>query len=49
MDYYSLNMMFLFQEYFRDQVKPIADDLTWDDTGDHLEKLFFTFLKLILI
>lgn len=32
----------MIEEYFRDQVKPIADDLTWDDTGDHLEKLLRT-------
>ncbi|XP_058150075.1 glutamyl aminopeptidase [Dasypus novemcinctus] len=27
------------EEYFQRQVKPIADSLTWDDTGDHLTKL----------
>ncbi|XP_014400200.1 PREDICTED: glutamyl aminopeptidase [Myotis brandtii] len=27
------------EEYFRGQVKPVADALTWDDTGDHLTKL----------
>lgn len=29
----------LIEEYFRGQVKPVADLLTWDDTGDHLTKL----------
>ncbi|NWV09614.1 AMPE aminopeptidase, partial [Ptilonorhynchus violaceus] len=28
-----------FQSYFRDLVKPIVDQLTWDDSGDHLERL----------
>ncbi|XP_036121855.1 glutamyl aminopeptidase [Molossus molossus] len=27
------------EEYFRDQVKPVADDLAWEDTGDHITKL----------
>uniref|UniRef100_G1PC96 Aminopeptidase n=1 Tax=Myotis lucifugus TaxID=59463 RepID=G1PC96_MYOLU len=27
------------EEYFRGQVKPVADALAWDDTGDHLTKL----------
>lgn len=27
------------EEYFRGQVKPVADLLTWDDAGDHLTKL----------
>ncbi|KAF0884395.1 glutamyl aminopeptidase isoform X1 [Crocuta crocuta] len=27
------------QEYFQNQVKPIADFLGWNDTGDHLKKL----------
>lgn len=40
-------MVLLFQEYFQGQVKPVADVLAWDDTGDHLTKLFFTFFKLI--
>lgn len=29
----------LIEEYFRNQVKPIADSLAWTDTGDHLTKL----------
>ncbi|NXH18874.1 AMPE aminopeptidase, partial [Bucco capensis] len=29
----------LFQEYFRSQVKPIVDQLGWNDTGNHLERL----------
>ncbi|ELK36549.1 Glutamyl aminopeptidase [Myotis davidii] len=29
----------MIEEYFRGQVKPVADALTWDDTGDHLTKL----------
>lgn len=29
----------MIEKYFRDQVKPIADLLGWDDTGDHLTKL----------
>lgn len=29
----------LMQDYFKDQVKPAADSLGWDDTGDHLTKL----------
>lgn len=32
-------MVLLFQKYFRDQVKPIADSLGWNDNGDHLTKL----------
>ncbi|NWR66197.1 AMPE aminopeptidase, partial [Bucorvus abyssinicus] len=28
-----------FQEYFRNLVKPIVDQLLWDDTGGHLERL----------
>ncbi|NXG44487.1 AMPE aminopeptidase, partial [Psilopogon haemacephalus] len=28
-----------FQKYFRQQVKPIVDQLTWSDTGDHLDRL----------
>lgn len=32
-------MVLLFQKYFRDQVKPIADSLGWNDVGDHLTKL----------
>ncbi|RXM99098.1 Glutamyl aminopeptidase [Acipenser ruthenus] len=28
-----------FKTYFRDQVKPIADRLGWQDTGSHLERL----------
>ncbi|XP_012879258.1 PREDICTED: glutamyl aminopeptidase isoform X2 [Dipodomys ordii] len=27
------------EEYFRSQVKPIADSLTWEDTGSHITKL----------
>lgn len=27
------------EKYFRDQVKPIADSLGWNDVGDHLTKL----------
>lgn len=27
------------KEYFQQQVTPIADSLTWNDTGDHLTKL----------
>lgn len=38
--------MLLFQKYFRDQVKPIADILGWNDVGDHLTKLFFYLLKI---
>ncbi|CAK6432894.1 unnamed protein product [Pipistrellus nathusii] len=30
------------EEYFRGQVKPVADHLTWNDTGDHLTKLLRT-------
>ncbi|KAF6129876.1 glutamyl aminopeptidase [Phyllostomus discolor] len=29
----------MIEEYFRDQVKPVADVLTWNDTGDHLTRL----------
>uniref|UniRef100_A0A2R8M6Z0 Aminopeptidase n=1 Tax=Callithrix jacchus TaxID=9483 RepID=A0A2R8M6Z0_CALJA len=29
----------MIEEYFRVQVKPIADSLGWNDTGDHLTKL----------
>ncbi|XP_012369141.1 glutamyl aminopeptidase [Octodon degus] len=29
----------LIEEYFQSQVKPIADSLGWEDTGDHLTKL----------
>ncbi|XP_036887781.1 glutamyl aminopeptidase [Sturnira hondurensis] len=29
----------MIEKYFRDQVKPVADVLTWNDTGDHLTKL----------
>ncbi|KAF7480957.1 glutamyl aminopeptidase [Marmota monax] len=29
----------MIEKYFQDQVKPIADSLGWDDTGDHLTKL----------
>ncbi|TKC37691.1 hypothetical protein EI555_006072, partial [Monodon monoceros] len=29
----------MIEKYFRDQVKPIADSLGWNDTGDHLTKL----------
>ncbi|XP_037686396.1 glutamyl aminopeptidase [Choloepus didactylus] len=29
----------MIEEYFQGQVKPIADSLTWEDTGDHLKKL----------
>ena len=49
MNDYSLYVVLLFQEYFQGQVKPVADVLTWNDTGDHLTKWFFTFLKLISI
>ncbi|RXM30224.1 Glutamyl aminopeptidase [Acipenser ruthenus] len=28
-----------FKTYFRDQVKPIADHLGWEDTGSHLDRL----------
>ncbi|KFP86813.1 Glutamyl aminopeptidase, partial [Apaloderma vittatum] len=28
-----------FQEYFRNLVKPIVDQLLWNDTGDHLQRL----------
>ncbi|NXU50999.1 AMPE aminopeptidase, partial [Turnix velox] len=28
-----------FQEYFRNLVKPIVDQLHWDDSGSHLERL----------
>ncbi|NWX00910.1 AMPE aminopeptidase, partial [Caloenas nicobarica] len=28
-----------FQEYFRSLVKPIVNQLQWNDTGDHLERL----------
>ncbi|XP_009903198.1 glutamyl aminopeptidase [Dryobates pubescens] len=28
-----------FQKYFRQQVKPIVDQLLWNDSGDHLERL----------
>lgn len=27
------------EEYFRGQVKPVADSLSWNDSGDHLTKL----------
>lgn len=27
------------ERYFRDQIKPVADNLGWDDTGNHLTKL----------
>ncbi|KAM8804243.1 glutamyl aminopeptidase [Rhynchonycteris naso] len=29
----------MIEKYFQDQVKPIANILTWNDTGDHLKKL----------
>ncbi|XP_010951987.2 glutamyl aminopeptidase [Camelus bactrianus] len=29
----------MIEKYFRDQVKPTADSLGWDDTGDHITKL----------
>ncbi|XP_049741480.1 glutamyl aminopeptidase [Elephas maximus indicus] len=29
----------LIENYFQDQVKPIADSLGWNDTGDHITKL----------
>uniref|UniRef100_A0A8D1QZU2 Aminopeptidase n=1 Tax=Sus scrofa TaxID=9823 RepID=A0A8D1QZU2_PIG len=29
----------MIEKYFRDQVKPIADSLGWNDNGDHLTKL----------
>ncbi|XP_008579163.1 PREDICTED: glutamyl aminopeptidase-like isoform X2 [Galeopterus variegatus] len=32
----------IIEEYFQGQVKPIADSLGWDDTGDHLTKLLRT-------
>ncbi|NXY41199.1 AMPE aminopeptidase, partial [Ceuthmochares aereus] len=31
-----------FQEYFRSLVKPIVDQLQWNDTGGHLERLLRT-------
>ncbi|NXC10799.1 AMPE aminopeptidase, partial [Orthonyx spaldingii] len=33
------NIYPLFQGYFRNLVKPIVDQLGWDDSGDHLERL----------
>ncbi|NXA67281.1 AMPE aminopeptidase, partial [Mohoua ochrocephala] len=33
------NLYPLFQTYFRDLVKPIVDQLRWEDTGDHLQRL----------
>ncbi|NXI40928.1 AMPE aminopeptidase, partial [Galbula dea] len=33
------NLYPMFQDYFRYQVKPIVDQLRWDDTGGHLERL----------
>ncbi|XP_045676292.1 glutamyl aminopeptidase [Phyllostomus hastatus] len=29
----------MIEEYFRDQVKPVADVLTWNDAGSHLTRL----------
>ncbi|XP_008939809.1 PREDICTED: glutamyl aminopeptidase [Merops nubicus] len=33
------NLYSQFQKYFRNQVKPIVDQLVWNDTGGHLERL----------
>ncbi|NXY83991.1 AMPE aminopeptidase, partial [Alcedo cyanopectus] len=33
------NLYARFQEYFRNQVKPIVNHLNWADTGGHLERL----------
>uniref|UniRef100_A0A803VU04 Aminopeptidase n=1 Tax=Ficedula albicollis TaxID=59894 RepID=A0A803VU04_FICAL len=33
------NVYPLFQSYFRDLVKPTVDQLLWEDSGDHLQKL----------
>ncbi|XP_068951266.1 glutamyl aminopeptidase [Petaurus breviceps papuanus] len=32
----------LLKEYLRSQVKPVADSLTWEDEGGHIEKLLRT-------
>lgn len=42
--YRSNNTLILPQRYFRSLVKPIVDQLRWEDTGDHLQRwdnLFF--------
>ncbi|NXC12605.1 AMPE aminopeptidase, partial [Corythaeola cristata] len=36
------NLYSQFQEYFRYLVKPIVDQLSWNDTGSHLERLLRT-------
>ncbi|NWR72530.1 AMPE aminopeptidase, partial [Centropus unirufus] len=36
------NLYARFQEYFRSLVKPIADQLQWNDSGSHLERLLRT-------
>ncbi|KAM4672668.1 glutamyl aminopeptidase [Amazona ochrocephala] len=36
------NLFPLFQEYFRQLVKPIVDQLHWNDVGGHLERLLRT-------